>query len=177
MKAADIIKLGLTLMLVGIISASVLSVTHGITDPIIQEQRMKEIEDTMLKYCPEADEVEIEEENGKECYFAIENGEKVKVATIVTGSGYGGDIEILLVMDKNEEIIGMSIIYHEETPGIGDVIEDEEFTEQFIGLDPDVPVSEEVDMITGATSSVEGAIEGVEKGREYLSDKVDKLEE
>ncbi len=168
MKFKEIIRLGLILMIVTVISASVLSLTHGVTDPVIQQQQLLEIEENMQEFFPEADEVEIKEEDEMDLYFALSDGETIGVATMIAASGYGGDINMIVALDLDGVIQGIGIISHEETPGIGDVIEEEEFIDQFIGVGPDDSVSGEVDTITGATVSVSAAVSGAESGREVL---------
>ena len=170
MSTKDIIKLGITLMIVGVISATVLSVTHGITAPIIEEQRIQEIENNMREFFSDAEEVEIDEREEREFYYAYYEGERIGVATSVAGSGYGGDIDMMVAMDMDGVIKGVSILYHEETPGIGDVIEDESFKNNFAGISPEDAIQEEVDIITGSTQSVTGAKEGVKEGRQVLAD-------
>jgi len=48
------------------------------------------------------------------------------VATIIkstTSQGYNGDIQLLLAINNNGKIIGVRILTHRETPGLGDKIE------------------------------------------------------
>lgn len=173
MSTQQIIKLGLTLMVVGIISASVLSVTHGVTAPIIEEQRIQSIKEAMLEFFPQAEEVEIEEREDREFYYAYTEGAEIGVATSVAGTGYGGDIDMMVAMGMEGEIQGVSILSHAETPGIGDVIEEEDFKENFQGITLEDTIAEEIDVITGSTASVTGAKEGVRNGRDVLADYLD----
>ncbi len=169
MKIGEILKLGVTLMIIAMISAGVLTVADGVTAPVIEEQQMAEIESSLLDFFPEADSVEIEEIDGKEFYLAMKGEEKLGVATTVTTGGYGGDIDMMVGTDEEGTIKGIEILSHEETPGLGDVIEREEFREEFVGIDLETSVSGEVDVISGSTVSVMAAISGAETGRSVLA--------
>jgi electron transport complex protein RnfG len=51
-------------------------------------------------------------------------GAKVSaLAREIVGQGYAGDIRLLLGLDINGEILGVRVIAHAETPGLGDKIE------------------------------------------------------
>ncbi|UMZ72847.1 FMN-binding protein [Natranaerofaba carboxydovora] len=169
MSFGEILKLGITLMVVAIVSAGVLTFAHGVTAPVIEEQQLAEIEDAMFEFFPDADEVKIEEIDGEEYYIALADGEEVGVATRSVGGGYGGDIKMMVAVDMDGTIKGVQILAHEETAGLGDVIEKEDFREEFVGIDKETAVSAEVDNISGATASVGGATTGAERGRDQLA--------
>ena len=168
MSFSEILKLGITLMVVATVSAGVLTFAHGVTAPVIEEQQLAEIEDAMFEFF-ECDEVQIEEVDGVEYYIAYKDGEKVGIATRSVGGGYGGDIEMMVAVDTEGTIQGIDILAHSETAGLGDVIEEEDFREQFEGIDLETSVSAEVDNISGATASVGGATTGAERGRDQLA--------
>ena len=172
MNSGNIIKMSLTLMIVGVISALVLNFTHGVTAPIIEEQAIIAIEETMFEFFPEADEVDFEETEDYVFQYALKDGEKIGVATMATSGGYGGDINIIVALDMQGNIKGINVISHSETPGIGDIVEEEDFTDQFAGIDPDKSISSEVDVVSGATVTVVAVISGVEKGRELILEQV-----
>lgn len=56
-------------------------------------------------------------------YRATRGGEVVAVAYTVTGQGYGGEIRVLLGVDRRGRILGVRVLSHSETPGLGDKIE------------------------------------------------------
>ena len=172
MKIGDIIKMSITLMVVGIVSALVLNFTHGVTAPLIEEQRIISIEKTMFEFFPEANEVEFEELDGNIFQYALDNGNKVGAATMVTASGYGGDVNIIVALDTDGVIKGISVISHSETPGIGDIIDEEDFKVQFTGIDSETSISSEVDSVSGATASVMAVINGVDRGRNIILDQL-----
>jgi len=57
-------------------------------------------------------------------YRARKDGEPVAVMMITTApDGYNGNIRLLLGIDVNSTIVGVRVISHKETPGLGDPIE------------------------------------------------------
>lgn len=64
-----------------------------------------------------------EGETAKRVYRARKAGEISAVAFEVSAFGYGGPITSLMGIDANGEILGVRVLSHAETPGLGDKIE------------------------------------------------------
>ena len=78
-------------------------------------------------------------------YRARRQGEIVAVAFPVTApDGYNGPINLLLAVDRNGRIMGVRVVSHLETPGLGDRIESRrsDWVEQFRGKSMEDPPSE-----------------------------------
>lgn len=56
-------------------------------------------------------------------YRARRAGEPVAVALHTTTQGYGGPIELLVAVDYSGQLLGVHILSHQETPGIGNAFE------------------------------------------------------
>ncbi|MBF0246803.1 MAG: electron transport complex subunit RsxG [Alphaproteobacteria bacterium] len=56
-------------------------------------------------------------------YQASMAGEPVAVALPVTGQGYAGAIDIIMGVDVSGTVLGVRVLAHAETPGLGDKIE------------------------------------------------------
>lgn len=56
-------------------------------------------------------------------YRALENGEVSAVAFEVVGQGYAGDITCLMAVGRDGQLLGVRVVAHAETPGLGDKIE------------------------------------------------------
>jgi len=168
----DCIKLPLVLVIISIISAVSLAFVYEKTEPIIQDNKMKELRAVQQEFFPEAcnfEEVDVPAEIAdaregiKQFFKAFDSEGKEQGSIIVAeGTGYGGTIK-LAVGVKDKSIIGVKILSHLETPGLGSRIEGNDFLSQFTGK-PDV---KEVDAITGATISSSSVIRSVAKSLEY----------
>lgn len=67
------------------------------------------------------------------------------------GSGLWSIIELLIFVSPNREtLLGLNVLSHGETPGLGSLIEEEEFLQQFNGVYIR-PKLDEIDGVTGAT--------------------------
>jgi len=78
-------------------------------------------------------------------YRARRQGEIVAVAFPLTApDGYNGPINLLLAVDRNGRIMGVRVVSHLETPGLGDRIESRRsnWVEQFRGKSMEDPPGE-----------------------------------
>lgn len=88
---------------------------------------------------------------------------KGRIRAIETLQGYNGRIRLLVAVAENT-ILGVKVTAHQETPGLGDVIDDPDWMTQFEGmtqasnwqLEPDG-----VDGITGATITAKATADAV----------------
>ena len=66
---------------------------------------------------------DISEDEYTKVYLARKNDKITAVAFEVTGTGYAGPIEIILGIDDKNTLLGVRVISHSETPGLGDKID------------------------------------------------------
>lgn len=180
----DSVKMALTLLIIGAVCGGLLSVVNALTKPIIVERAMTELKEAMGDFFPQMAEVEEEELDG-ENYYKVYDGEGNFLGVVgeVVASGYGGDIHYNLAVDESGDIVGIRIDSHEETPGIGDVIEEDEFKDRVIGLNFNDPISigEDIDAVSGATVSSSGMVNSIRRvmnvvGEEFLGLEVEVVE-
>jgi electron transport complex protein RnfG len=95
--------------------------------------------------------------------------------------GYGGNIEIMLGLDPNESILGVEILSHRETPGLGAKIIDRSFKEQFVGRSLKnthwtvIKDGGDIDQITGATVSPRAVVEAIQRGLEMFRENKNRI--
>lgn len=104
-------------------------------------------------------------------YEAQVNGETAGYAVTVSASGSQGTIEMMVGVDAEGAVTGVSVVSHSETSGIGTKIIGNEPTasgvgvlDQFVGrsaADGTLSVGSNVDAITGATVTTRGITTGV----------------
>lgn len=162
----NILKLSITLTVVAILSASLLTYVHGVTAPIIAERQEREYRQALELFFPDFESFESEQYDND--YFDLiydQSGQLMGIMATVQQQGYDGAITYNLAIDGNGEILGLDIISHSETPGIGDVIVTDYFREQFVGkgfADP-ITAGEDVDIVSGATVSTAAVINSVRR--------------
>ena len=104
-------------------------------------------------------------------YEVLVNGENDGYAIKVVASGSQGNIEMMVGVDSEGTVTGVSIVDNSETAGIGSkVMENEALAsgvgvlDQFVGksaADGTLTVGTNVDAISGATVSTKGVTTGV----------------
>ena len=190
----NMIMLVVVLTVVCVISALSLGVVNNITVSRIAEQnqkaKLKAITSALPKdrlgydNDPSRDIVKITEwteKDGtpKEIYLGRHQGKIVGIAFTSSGEGYGGYINIMMGIDPNENITGIEIIGHLETPGLGSKIESPElFKDQFYGKSTEgsengelvvvkgrkADKNWEIQALTGATISPLGVVQAINDG-------------
>ncbi|HUV29714.1 MAG TPA: FMN-binding protein [Acidobacteriota bacterium] len=100
--------------------------------------------------------------------FYTRDGEQITgLAVEAPGpGGYGGDVVVMIGVDlRAGQMVGMEIIQHNETPGVGSQVERPAFRKQWSGLSVSEPVQltaqgGKIDAISGATYSSKAVING-----------------
>jgi electron transport complex protein RnfG len=93
---------------------------------------------------------------------------------VVAPDGYSGNIEIMVGVDPEGRVVGIEILTHAETPGLGSKITAPAFKDQFRGKgldDVDWRVKKDggsFDQITGATVSPRAVVQAVKIGLEFF---------
>lgn len=97
------------------------------------------------------------------------NGCAIEVAP----NGFGGEITMLVGVSKEGKVLGVQIVSHSETPGLGAKAQtNASFLQSFLGLSGSVQVSKdggEADTLTGATITSRAVAEGVSAALEFAA--------
>lgn len=108
-------------------------------------------------------------------YRATKEGKLTAVAFSVSGKGYSGEIVLTMGVDATGQLLGVRILSHSETPGLGDKIEEkkDDWIYSFNGLslsntpDVDWAVKKDggrFDQFSGATITPRAVVKAVKKG-------------
>ncbi|WP_236545248.1 electron transport complex subunit RsxG [Tropicimonas marinistellae] len=119
-------------------------------------------------------------------YVARRAGTPTGVAFEMTGQGYGGAIRVLLGIDPNGELLGVRVLAHAETPGLGDKIEEakSDWIHGFAGLSLSNPGPEgwkvkrdggQFDQFSGATITPRAVVDAIHRGLEFYARNRDTL--
>ena len=101
------------------------------------------------------------------------DGRVAAVAYAATGTGYGGEIDVMVGLSMDGKLAGISVMTHSETPGLGARITETAFTEQFRGLplEGGVQLSGDggtIDAVSGASFSSKGVISAINNAMELF---------
>ena len=177
-RTTSTMQMILSVVIVCAVAAAGLALTYAVTkDRISAQDREAQLKALKLSY-PGVDEFESVSSDALTLaqraagevpvygvYKAVENGQQVGWAVMVGPRGYGGPIRMVVGLDRDGKVVGVSIVSMNETPGLGSqIVERASFLKQFVGLDAATAEADikKLDMITGATKSSRGARHGVE---------------
>ena len=129
-------KNGVTLALFAAVTTGLTAVINAVTKPTIEHQtvlQQKILLDQVVP--PELYNNPIQQEcylvsnpalgnGGHHLYLARKDGKPVAVAVETTApDGYSGAIKMIVGADFNGKVLGVRVVEHHETPGLGDKIE------------------------------------------------------
>ncbi|HOX25334.1 MAG TPA: FMN-binding protein [Candidatus Krumholzibacteria bacterium] len=188
----DIGRLVLVLSLIGVISAGTLAYVRAALDARIEHQEDLHVRGPALsrlfaRPAPDllANKLAFRAGGREYPVFYLDDGGQVdRLAVEAAGrGGYGGDVVVMIGLDlARRTLIGVEIVSHHETPGVGARIERESFRAQWTGLALDEPVAlrsagGDLDAISGATFSSRAMVDGTNQVIELLRDHADEIVE
>lgn len=178
-----ILKVAGTLTVIALVVAALLGVVNNVTKDKIAEQDAENTRIAMSAVAPEGsefgDKMDISDavaaaasaQGGKivEMYPMTNGGADAGYVVKVSASGSQGTITMMVGVDANKAITGISVISHSETSGIGTKVVGNEpnaagepVLDQFIGMSGSgsLVVGKNVIAVSGATVSTKGVTMG-----------------
>ncbi|MEJ2140803.1 MAG: electron transport complex subunit RsxG [Gammaproteobacteria bacterium] len=123
----------------------------------------------------------ISENKNTKVYLARTQNKVTAAAFQVTGTGYAGPIDIIIGIDAHEKLLGVRVIAHAETPGLGDRIEikKDNWIAKFTGLSLSNTSKEKwkvkkdggvFDQFSGATITPRAVVKAIHNGLLFFSE-------
>lgn len=163
-----VLRLAGTLLAICVVVAGLLAAVNSITAPIIEEQDYQKVQQAIEAVLPGGGEAvtDFTDDTG---LIANVYASDIGYAFEVAPAGFGGAINMMVGVDKEGNVLGISIVSHSETAGLGAVAAAEtpkgiEFREQFVGQSGSVTVTKDggqIVSITGATISSRAICVGI----------------
>lgn len=172
----DIIRMVVVLGVLGAFSGGGLALVKSGTAEKIEYQQLKFVKGPailkIMEGCsndPIVDRFKVQDGDvERSFYVGVFDGEAKVVAYETSGKGFGGDIGIMVgVYLETDELKGVGVTTHSETPGLGSRAKDDPaFAAQFAGMSILEPIKVkteggEVDAVSGATITSSGVCQGV----------------
>jgi len=174
---------GLLLGAAALLTSALLSLADRVTAPAIEAAEARDLTASLRQVLPEgfdndplSDRVTVPGADGEVTVWRARQGGLIEgVAFRVTGKGYAGRIVCLLGVDPDGRILGVRVLKHTETPGLGDKIEPakDDWIHAFAGRFLGDPPAERwgvkkdggtFDHFTGATITPRAVVEAVRDG-------------
>lgn len=185
----EIFKLGFILMFIAVIAAASLGYVNSITEPIIAEQKEQAKLDAMIDVATTLasgqltfDSLSVPElENpyaASDQELAVvsvtdSTGSELGYLFVAYGRGYSSTIQTMVAINTGGEITGTTILFQQETPGLGaNVSKPEKFIYQFPGNNAASLLlakdGGDLDAITGSTITSRAVTNSVREGLSAL---------
>ena len=164
-----VLRLAGTLLLITAVVAAALAGVNAVTAPVIAELNAAATQEAISAVLPGGFDSEVAD-------YADATGLVSKVyqgangyAVEVGPSGFDNTITMMVGVDNEGKVLGISIVSHTETAGLGAVADADTpkgiaFRDQFVGASGSVSVTKDggtMDAITGATSTSRAICVGV----------------
>ena len=168
-----VLRLALTLLAITAVVAAALAGVNSITKPEIEKLTAQKTQAAIEAVLPGGGEVvEFPATALVSKVYASEAGYAVEV----TPGGFDNTITMMVGVDKEGNVLGIDIISHTETAGLGAVADAAtpagvSFREQFVGKSGSVSVTKdggEIEAITGATITSRAVCAGVNAALEVV---------
>ncbi len=171
------------------LAASLLVIGNISTQQSIQLRLAEDLQASLSQVLPTSmhdnnlldNRVDIQHDNHQlVVYQGIKKGQVSAVAYGISGQGYGGEIKLIMGIKANGEILGVRVLSHAETPGLGDKIEAEkdDWIYSFDGLSLKRFSTEKwqvkkdggaFDQFSGATITPRAVVKAVKQGLDLFS--------
>lgn len=185
-------KLGyqpLLLGLVALVASGALAIVSGSTAPAIAAAEAKDLRDSLAEVLPSGladndflhDTVDVDRDGKTVTIYRARHGGELKAALFkVAERGYAGDIQVLMAVDMDGRTLGVRILKHSETPGLGDKIDvkKDDWVLDFNGKSLAEPAAEKwavkkdngvFDQFAGATITPRAVVKAVKGGLEFFA--------
>jgi electron transport complex protein RnfG len=175
-----------------------LAITDRLTVEDIGARSLEDRQNSLSQVIPDSvhdnnlvtDTIRMTDDHGKEItiYRARKAGRITGVAYEIYGTGYAGEIKLMMGVDAEGKLLGVRPLAHKETPGLGDKIEVKkgDWILRFTGLSLGNPVPErwkvkkdggEFDQFAGATITPRGVVRAIRGGLDFFAANKSKLTE
>jgi Na+-translocating ferredoxin:NAD+ oxidoreductase subunit G len=174
------------LTLVGILTAAALSLGHQATQAPIAASLRKDMQASLSQVLPAGsfDNALLTStltrpasDGPRTVYVAQKAGAVTGLVFQVSGKGYAGAIRIVMGISPDGQVLGVRVISHTETPGLGDKIEAQRsnWIEAFVGKTLDSAKwavkkdGGEFDQFAGATITPRAVVRAVHEGLQWYA--------
>lgn len=185
-------KIGYQPLLLGtfaLLASGALAVVSQATGPAIAAAEAKDLRDSLAEVLPAGiadndflkDTVELQRDGKTVTIYRARQAGEMKAALFkVAERGYAGEIQVLMAVDMEGRTLGVRVLKHTETPGLGDKIEirKDDWVLDFNGKSLGDPKPEQwgvrkdsgvFDQFAGATITPRAVVKAVKGGLEFFA--------
>lgn len=181
---------GILLGIFSLVAGGLIAAAYLKTKDAISTRANEDMQQSLSQVVPEAlhdnnlanDTVDLKRADGKPVtvYRARLKGEITAIAFEVGKNGYSGEIRLVLGLDRDGKILGVRVVKHTETPGLGDKMElgKSKWVLGFNGLSLGNPPLDQwkvkkdngrFDQFTGATITPRAIVGAIREGLQFFA--------
>ena len=170
-----ILRIALMLLLITSVMAAALAAVNQFTEPMIAAYQAEKTQKAIEMVLPGGgEEISFTDASGMvSTVYASETGYAVEVNPV----GFDGAITMMVGIDTQGNVLGIRVISHTETAGLGavaaaDSAKGEAFRNQFLGLVNGIVVDGEensIDSMSGATITSKAVTAGVNAALDFVA--------
>ena len=173
-----------------LLASGALAWASNATGGAIAAAEAKDLRDSLAEVLPQGmadndflkDTVELEKEGKTVTIYRARQAGVVKAALFkVAQRGYAGDIQVLMAVDSDGKTLGVRVLEHSETPGLGDKIEvkKDPWVKSFGGKSLADPTPDKwavkkdggiFDQFAGATITPRAVVKAVKGGMDFYAE-------
>lgn len=164
MDTKFILTITLKLLLISAVTALLLAGVNALTAPTIAANNELEKKNAISAIFPDADDIrqaDVAADGVESIYLVMTDGDLLGYAASVAPTGFGGAMDIMVGVGADGSVVGIKIVSHSETPGLGSRVNSDSFLSQYRGLSGVLTVGRDVDAITGSTISSKAVTKGI----------------
>lgn len=166
-----ILRLTLTLFAITAVVAGLLGLVNFLTEDRIAAQQAKKAQTAMEEVLPAEEYTPLETAHAGvvAAYRAGSAGYVVRVNV----SGFGGTIDMMVGVDVDGCVTGVSVISHSETASLGANCTREDYRDQYLGASGTLAVTKDggtIEALTGATVTSRAVTEGVNLALDFVKE-------
>lgn len=173
-RPKDMLRMVLSLTVICVCVALLLSVVHALTEDKINEN-LAEAERAGIIRVFGFDDISYSPLSGtpdtvNAVYEVRRGGDLIGWCVTVSPNGFGGNIDMVVGIGTGGKIVGVTITALSETPGLGSRVSEESYLGGYAQLDAAAPLvlNSDVDAISGATISSRSVLAGVNRATEAV---------
>ena len=166
------LKMTLTLVIICVLVAFILSAVNKITKPVILKNQEIALQNS-LKTVIDAKKFEIIDQTEE---YTVFKADDKGIVIMLKAYGYGGEIDLAVGVDNNKKITGLDVLSHSETAGLGANLTKPDVKKQVIGkvyeikLNKNSAKENEVKAISGATVTSKAVTDAVNYALQLAED-------
>lgn len=168
-NARYILRLTVTLLLITAVVAALLGFVNYLTEEKIAAGQREKAKKAMQEVLP-AESYELLDASA-EGINAVYRADDLGYVVDVTVNGFGGAINMMVGIDAEGRVAGVSIVSHSETASLGANCTREDFRSQFSGAEGTLAVTKDggsIEALTGATVTSRAVTNGVNLALEFV---------